>query len=88
MNFLVYAMAAVDGWLGLRGLANLVGILRTSKYATGTTAVFTVGCLAMAVGGVWAAVAGYPGYGLLIVFGPWLLLAAVQFAAMATGSYQ
>lgn len=89
MTFFVWVLVVFETWLGLRGLGNLVGLLRTSKYATGTTAVFTVACLAAAGAGIWFVTGGNdPGLALLVTLGPWALVVLVLFVTLLTGNYQ
>ena len=58
MKLIVWLLVVVNLWFGLRAALNVVGILQTSKYATGTTVVFAVLGLGLGAYGAWLAWTG------------------------------
>lgn len=89
MSLLVWPLILVDAIVGLDGLGNLLGLLRTSKYGTGTCLLVTAMGLAMAAAGTWfAAVRGESGNAVLVTACPWLLLIVVQSLVLVTGRWR
>ncbi len=80
MKVFALLFAAVNIYLGARCFLNLVGVLQTSKYGTGTTALFAVLFLGFAAAAVWFAFWGNnPKLAFWLGFGPWALALVVMF---------
>lgn len=83
MKFLVWLMVVINLWFGARAALNVVGVLQTSKYATGTTAVFAVLGLGLGAWGAFLALTGGSlRQALLVGFAPWALGILVLFFTM------
>lgn len=83
MKFLVWLMAAINLWFGARAALNVVGILQTSKYATGTTALFAVLCLGLGTWSVYLILTGGSlRQALLVGVAPWAVGIVVLFLTM------
>jgi hypothetical protein len=89
VKFLVVALSAVNLYLGTRCLLNVVGVLQTSKYAPGTTAIFAVLFLGFAAASLWFAFWGNNlKLAVWLSVGPWVLALAVLFFSMIFSRHQ
>jgi hypothetical protein len=86
VKFFALAFAAINLYLGARCFLNLVGVLHTAKYATGTTALFAVLFLGFAAAGAWFALwGGNTRLAFWLGFGPWALAIVVLFIQLVIG---
>lgn len=83
MKYLVLILSAGNLYLGTRCFLNVIGVLQTSKYATGTTALFMVLFLGFGIASIWLAFwGGNPKLALWLTVGPWVLAFVVLFLTM------
>ena len=78
MKVVALVIAALNLFLGSRCVLNLVGVLRTSKYATSTTALFAVLFLGFGLATVW--------FAFWLSIGPWVLAILVMFIQLVVGN--
>ena len=89
MKYVVWLLSALNLYVGVRCLLNVLGVLQTSKYSRTATAVFAVLFIGMGVAGYFLTIArGDARLGLVIALGPWILGLVVLLLTMLTSSYQ
>ena len=89
MKFIVWLISAINVYLGLRGLLNVIGVLQTSKYSQTATVVFTILFLGMGIAGFYFSLfKGNQKIGFLIGFGPWILALVFLLFNMLTSDYK
>jgi len=87
MKVVALVIAALNLILGSRCVLNLVGVLRTSKYATSTTALFAVLFLGFGLATVWFAFwGGNTKLAFWLSIGPWVLAILVMFIQLVVGN--
>jgi hypothetical protein len=88
VKVLVWAISAINLWLGLRAALNAVGVLQTSKYSQTTTILFALLFLGFGAAGFYATILRNDlRVGLLVSVGPWVLAAVILFVSMTTSRY-
>jgi len=81
-------LLGVDGYIGIRFLLNVVGVLQTSKYSPGATALYAVIFLVMSALGFYFLFSKTNDKWLfLLSIGPWLLILTVMLFSMIFGDY-
>lgn len=86
MRILVFLVAVLNLWFGVRAALNVLGLLQTSKYGTATTAITALLGLGLGGYGAWAAWLGRDLHqGLLVGLAPWVVGVVVVFISLLVG---
>ena len=89
MKIIVVIISALNLYLGIRYLLNVVNILQTSKYSQTATVVFAILFLGMGIAGAYFSLwKNNPKAGLLVGVGPWLLALIFLLINMLTSDYK
>ncbi len=89
MKYLAFVASAGSLWLGLKSFLNVVGLADDSPYSEGATATYAVLWLGIAFGALYVTlVRRSVRWGLAISVGPFVVLAVVMFAVLATGDWR
>ena len=81
-------LLGVDAYIGIRFLLNVAGVLQTSKYSPGATALYAVIFLVMSALGFYFLFSRTNDRWLfLLSIGPWLLILTIMLFSMIFGDY-
>jgi hypothetical protein len=82
-------ISAGNLYLGVRFLLNVLGLLQTTKYGPGATAVMAVLFLLLGAAGLYAAIwTGNVRLALLLSAGPWVLALIALIISASIGYYR
>ena len=88
-RFIVIALLAVDSYIGIRFLLNVLGILKTSKYGSGSTALYAFLFLGLSITGFYFLFIRHDlRTSLWLSAGPWVLGLLILFITMITSDYK
>jgi len=88
-EILIGLIAAINVYIGMRFLLNVLNILQTSKYSKKATLVYAVLFLSMGLAGLYFSFFKHDNKpALWIGIGPWLLALVFLLINMLTGDYK
>jgi len=89
LKFIAVSLLCIDGYLGIRFLLNVLGILQTSKYSPMATAVYAIVFIGLALAGFYVLFEkGNLKLSLWISVAPWFIILAFLFLNMIFGDYK
>lgn len=89
MKYIVWLISAINIYLGIHCLLNVLHILQNSKYSQGATALYAILFLGMGIGGFYFSIAcNNQKLALLISIGPWILALLFLLFTLLTSDYK